>query len=177
MTGRESRRGARAVPTERPSFAAAAERHLDDVFRYLLYLTGNRSVAEDLTGATFERAFRDWARYDERRAGVKTWLCQLARTLALDHLRAEARRSRREEIYARRQEREVEPTFSDGLSPALERALAQLSAGERELIALRLLLGVDGATASRLLGISRTACSTRLSRALHKLEKEMHAYA
>ena len=159
------------------TFAAAAERHLDDVFRYLLYLTGNRTVAEDLTGATFERALRAWPCYDARRATPKTWLCQLARSAALDHLRAEARRSRREESYARTTTHEQESTFSDGLSPALEQALARLSRGEREVIALRVLLELDGDTAARLLGISPTACSTRLSRALHKLEKEIHAYA
>jgi len=63
--------------------------------------------------------------------------------------------------------------FGEGLSPALERALAQLSAAEREVIALRVLLELDGEGAARVLGISTSACSTRLSRALQKLEKEV----
>ena len=29
------------VAAERPSLAEAAERHLDDVYRYVIYLTGN----------------------------------------------------------------------------------------------------------------------------------------
>ena len=62
-----------------------------------------------------------------------------------------------------------------GLSPALERALGELSAGEREVIALRVLLDLDGDAAARVLGISATACSTRLSRALKKLEERMSA--
>jgi DNA-directed RNA polymerase specialized sigma24 family protein len=36
------------------------------------------------------------------------------------------------------------------------------------------LLELDGPAAARVLGISPTACSTRLSRALHRLEEEMH---
>jgi DNA-directed RNA polymerase specialized sigma24 family protein len=36
-------------------------------------------------------------------------------------------------------------------------------------------LELDGDGAARVLGISRTACSTRLSRALQKLEKEVSA--
>jgi RNA polymerase sigma factor (sigma-70 family) len=59
----------------------------------------------------------------------------------------------------------------EGLSPELERALAQLSAGEREVIALRVVLELDGDAAARLLGISPTAVSTRLSRALKRLEE------
>ena len=49
---------------DRPSFSAVAESELDAVHRYLLFLTGNRAVAEDLTGETFERAFRRWRRFD-----------------------------------------------------------------------------------------------------------------
>ena len=63
--------------------------HLDDVYRYLLYVTGNPHLAEDLAAETFERALRRWRRFDPRRAAARTWLCQLARSTALDHFRAE----------------------------------------------------------------------------------------
>ena len=157
-----------------PSFAEAAEAHLDDVYAYLVYLTGDRNVAEDLAAATFEKALRLWRRFDARRASARTWLCQIARTVALDHFRAEERRRRREGSYAATEPREdPEPTVVGGLSPQLERALASLSAAEREVIALRVLLELDGPSAARLLGISPTACSTRLSRALQRLEERM----
>jgi RNA polymerase sigma-70 factor (ECF subfamily) len=157
-------------------FAEAARRHLDDVHSFLVYLTGDRAVAEDLTAETFARALERWHRYDPRRGGVRTWLCQLARSTALDHFRAEDRRRRREGRYAVAELREsAEPVFGEGLSPALERALAQLSAAEREVVALRVVLELDGEGAARVLGISTTACSTRLSRALAKLEKEVSA--
>ena len=51
--------------------------------------------------------------------------------------------------------------------------MTQLSAAEREVVALRVLLELDGPTAARVLGISATACSTRLSRALKRLEELM----
>src|SRR5256714_7081804 len=82
---------------DRPSFAAVAEAELDAVHRYLLFLTGNRSLAEDLAGETFEKAFRTWRRFDPRRGSARTWLCQIARSTALDHFRAEERRPAREE--------------------------------------------------------------------------------
>jgi RNA polymerase sigma-70 factor (ECF subfamily) len=161
------------VSAERPSFAAAAERHLDDVYAYLVYLTGDRTLAEDLTGATFERALRRWRRFDPRRGGAKTWLCQLARGAALDHFRGEERRRRREDRYAADVREAAVPPFGEGLSPALERALASLSRDEREVVALRVLLELDNQATARLLGVSATACSTRLSRALQKLESEV----
>lgn len=156
------------------TFARAAEDHLEDVLAYLVYLTRDRSLAEDLAGDAFERALRLWSRYDPRKGSVKTWLCQVARTTALDHFRAEKRRLRRETAYAASEPRAAAEPPAEGLSPDLERALAKLTPAEREVIALRVLLELDGPAAARVLGISPTACSTRLSRALHRLEEEMH---
>ena len=163
-----------ADPAGRPSFGDAAQAHLDDVFRYLLYLLRDPSTAEELTAETFERALRLWPRYDPRRSPARTWLCQLARTVALDHLRGEARRRRREEHFAREQPGLTELEDPAGpLSPVLRDAFAALNAAEREVVALRVILELDGDEAARVLGISRTACSTRLSRALRKLAKEV----
>jgi RNA polymerase sigma-70 factor (ECF subfamily) len=158
------------LQVDRPSFAAVAESELDAVHRYLLFLTGNRTVAEDLTGATFEKAFRTWRRFDPRRGTPRAWLCRIARSAALDHFRSEERRLRREERYAH-----GAPIVDDpALGPsALESALTQLSPAEREVVALRVLLELDGPTTARVLGISVTACSTRLSRALKRLEEMM----
>jgi RNA polymerase sigma-70 factor (ECF subfamily) len=155
---------------DRPSFAAVAESELDAVHRYLLFLTGNRTVAEDLTGATFEKAFRTWRRFDPRRGTARVWLCRIARSAALDHFRAEERRRRREERYASGAAELDDSELGPG---ALEAALAHLSPAEREVVALRVLLELDGPTAARVLGISVTACSTRLSRALKRLEEMM----
>jgi RNA polymerase sigma-70 factor (ECF subfamily) len=162
---------ARSRPSWSASFAATAEEHLDDVYAYLVYLTHDRSLAEDLAADTFEKALRLWKRFDPARASARTWLCQIARTTALDWFRAEERRRRREERAAA-PERE-EPEFLEGLSPELAAALGELSAGEREVIALRVLLDLDGEEAARVLGISPTAVSTRLSRALKKLEEKV----
>ncbi|HVM69032.1 MAG TPA: sigma-70 family RNA polymerase sigma factor [Gaiellaceae bacterium] len=164
-------RGTHSRPAWSASFAATAEEHLDDVYGYLVYLTRNPLLAEDLTADTFEKALRLWRRFDPSRASARTWLCQIARTTALDWFRAEERRRRREERAAPAEA--VEPRLVDGLSPELEAALASLSAGEREVIALRVLLELDGDEAARVLGISPTAVSTRLSRALRKLEERM----
>jgi RNA polymerase sigma-70 factor (ECF subfamily) len=158
--------------TTRPlTFTQAAEQHLDDVYAYLLYLTRNRESAEDLTSATFEKALRLWSRFDPRRGTAHAWLLGIARTTALDSFRAESRRRRREQAVAKPEA--VEEELFDGLSPELERALGELSAGEREVIALRVVLELDGETTGRLLGISPTAVSTRLSRALGRLEERM----
>jgi RNA polymerase sigma-70 factor (ECF subfamily) len=165
--------GGKAAGTVKPSFAVAAEQHLDDVYRYLLYLTKDAALAEDLTSETFERAFRAWDRFDGR-ASPSTWLCKIGRNVALDHFRSEERRRRREERYASEQAEVYERTRHE-FSPEVERALAGLSAAEREVIALRVILELDGESTARVLGISRTACSMRLSRALETLKDKVGA--
>jgi RNA polymerase sigma factor (sigma-70 family) len=156
-----------------PPFADVVAEHLDAVYRYLVYLTGDRAAAEDLAAETFERAFRTWRRFDPRRGAPRTWLCRIAHSAAVDWFRAEARRQRREETYSRDELQREESVFAEGLSPELDRALGRLTPAEREVVALRVLLELDGPSAARVLGISGTACSTRLSRALKRLEEEM----
>src|SRR2546430_13932526 len=115
------------------TFAQAAESHLDDVYGYLAWFTGDRAVAEELTGATFERALRLWHRFDPVRGSAQTWLCQVARTLALDHFRSERRRPRRAQLPAppgRFHERAAE-----GPSPDLEGAAHSPTAGARDVVA------------------------------------------
>ena len=162
----------RAIRDER-TFAGAAEEHLDDVYRYLLYMTGNPHTAEDLAAETFERALRRWRRFDPRRASARTWLCQLARSTALDHFRAERRRKHRENSFSVDLPTSEEPVFGEGLSPEIEAAVRSLSAAEREVVVLRVVLELDGETTASVLGIRPTAVSTRLSRALQKLEERM----
>lgn len=180
--GRRRRmRGVNALPASlepprhagAPVFADVVAEHLDAVYRYLVYLTGDRAAAEDLTAETFEKAFRSWRRFDPRRGAPRAWLCRIAHSAAVDWFRAEARRQRREDSYARDAEAIEESVFAEGLSPALERALRTLTPAEREVVALRVLLELDGPAAARVLGISPTAVSTRLSRALKRLEEEM----
>jgi RNA polymerase sigma-70 factor, ECF subfamily len=160
------------VTSAHPTFASVAEAHLDDVYRYVLYITANPSVAEDLTSETFERALNRWSRFDPRRGTAQTWLCQLARSAALDYFRAEERRRRREERVAE-PDRGTELELPEEYGPVLRQALRTLSAADREVIALRIVLEQDAQTAARVLGISPSACTTRLNRALERLEQKV----
>jgi RNA polymerase sigma-70 factor, ECF subfamily len=64
-------------------------RHAADVFRYTLFLCGNRADAEDITSETFVRL---WTAPGEIRTGsVKAYLFTIARHLYLDGRRARAR--------------------------------------------------------------------------------------
>lgn len=157
-----------------PSFADAAEAHLDAVFRYLRQITRDATLAEDLTSETFERALRQWHRYDARRGPVLPWLVTIARRIALDHFRSDARRRGRELRAAAAEPTATPPPAEPGDLPGeMTAALARLTPAEREVVALRVLLDLDGAEAAAVLGITPSACSTQLHRAMTKLRTEL----
>lgn len=159
-------------------FAEIARAHVQDIYRFLLYTTGNRATAEDLAAETLERALRTFHRYDARRAKPRSWLLSIARSTAIDHYRREERRRRYE---SRAAELLTDPAdevgISDSLSAALEQGLQALSAADREVIALRVILEFDAKATARLLGISESAGTTRLTRALSRLEREVSRHA
>ena len=163
-----------SAPVARPSFAAVAEENLDAVLRYLVHLVGDRHLAEDLTSATFERALKDWRRYDPERGRPSVWLVEVARRVALDHFRRDGRRRAREERYAAEVAREVPgPDAPRGFSADVREALGRLSRAERELVALRVVLGLDAAETGRVAGMSPSAVGSALHRALTKLRQEV----
>lgn len=62
--------------------------YFDDVYRYLLSLSGSESVAEELTSETFFRAMDALDRF-RGECSVRVWLCQIAKNLYYSHLRRE----------------------------------------------------------------------------------------
>ena len=67
------------------TFAAIYEQYAQEVYRFALYLSGNRALAEDLAAETFSRA---WVAWDRIRVGtVKAYLLMVTRNLYRDLLR------------------------------------------------------------------------------------------
>jgi RNA polymerase sigma factor (sigma-70 family) len=63
------------------------EDQMPKVYNYFLYSVRDRSVAEDLTSKTFEKAWRGRRRYRRNIAKFSTWLFTIARNVKKDYLR------------------------------------------------------------------------------------------
>ena len=105
---------------------------------------------------------------------VAAWLTRTVLRLAVDRLRAEARRTAREEIVAaRRPEAEVaDPHRPDAEQLAwLEQRLAELPAADAALLRARFVHGDTTATAGAPLALSADAAAGRIRRLVLRLKQ------
>ena len=150
----------------------------DDVYAYVMTLLRDPSAAEDVTALAFERAYRRRRTFDRRRGEERAWLFGIARNAALDELR----RRRRVAALVTEPSDEVLADDDDEAEVALRRtalqaALAQLPAREREIVALKFHAGLSNAELARVLGISESNAGTLLYRTMEKLRKACNATA
>jgi RNA polymerase sigma-70 factor (ECF subfamily) len=102
-------------------FTALYKKYAQDVFRFALYLSGERSEAEDITSETFVRA---WTAPGEiRTETVKAYLFAIARNLFLQKLR---RKKRRVELDEDLQDAQPGPQVQAEDKAELEAVLAGL---------------------------------------------------
>lgn len=116
-------------------------RHKDLIYTIMIRMVRHPDIARDLTHDTFVRAFRRLPdlRSDEL---FKTWLCAIARRIALDHLRSE----RRKPTVSLEETGEI----LSAADPAVERrraiiqhALSRLSPRDRMLLVLAYYQGLS----------------------------------
>ncbi len=69
------------------------EQYHQDVFAFLIYLTGDREHAEDLTHEVYVKVFKAYAGF-EGKSSEKTWLFSIAKNVAVDHFRKNTVRKR-----------------------------------------------------------------------------------
>ena len=152
-------------------FEALYRSSRDSVYAYVATLLRDRAAAEDVTALAFERAYRRRRSFDRRRGEERAWLFGIARNAALDELR---RRNRLATLTG--DPHDLNASVEDGAEVALRRtavraALAQLTAREREIVALKFHGGLSNAELGSVLGISEGAAGTLLYRTMEKLRR------
>jgi RNA polymerase sigma-70 factor (ECF subfamily) len=144
------------------------------LFSFLAYRTGDRALAEDLLADAFERALRSRVKYDRRRGSEKTWLYAIALNLLRDHARRAAAEGRAYE-RADMPGEAADPFANVEHRDELMRALARLSAEEREAISLRYGSDLTVPEMAVVLGEPLTTVEGRVYRALRKMREALGA--
>lgn len=144
------------------------------VYRYLLYLTGSREAAEDLTQETFLRAWRHLATF-QGRAALRTWLHRIAHREFLQALRRQRRTPAERRMVSLQEAGEIPETRTAQLAGTvdLEAILGKLPIEEREIVVLHYLEGYEHEEIAHILGIPLRRVRHRLSEARYRLQQEL----
>lgn len=158
----------RRAQREPQAFLALYERYVDRIYRFAYSHTGNEALAKDVTSATFEKALRNIRRYQWRGVSFGAWLYRIAQ----NELTQQHRKGRFTTPLAETEssEADVERTVQhQEQHNALQTALAQLSATDQQVIALRFFEELSSTEVAEILQCSRPVLYLRLHRALTRL--------
>jgi RNA polymerase sigma-70 factor, ECF subfamily len=148
-------------------FDALYRRWSPDVFRFALYLSGDRSEAEDITSETFVRAWTSSGKI--RAATIKGYLFTIARNLFLQSLR---RTSRVVEIPETLPDPGAGPDTlaeRDSELAAVLRELQRLPEIDRAALLMRAVDDMAYEEIARALGISLASVKVKIHRARQAL--------
>jgi RNA polymerase sigma-70 factor (ECF subfamily) len=151
------------------------------VFTYVLRMTANREMAEELTIDVFHDVWRRASGYDAANGTVLGWIMNQARSRAIDRLRFESRK-KRSHGCDEQQQAEVAADPHDVLELReqgewLRAALARLTADERLAIETTFFAGLTHAEAAARLNQPLGTIKTRIRSGLHKLRDALTAEA
>ncbi|MCD8022758.1 MAG: RNA polymerase sigma factor [Lachnospiraceae bacterium] len=155
-------------------FEQLYRRYYKDVYLYLCTLTGDCSVAEDLTAETFLRAYSSVEKF-RGDCDIRTWLCKIARNQYISHYRKNKRLTPLHEIgdipdpYA-----DVTQTYEDQDSAErIQKYLNQMKEPYRQVFTLRVFSELPFAQIAKLFGKSEGWARVTFLRAKRQIQEWM----
>lgn len=134
------------------NFALMYDELFDDVYRYVVFKTGDRWVTDDLVSDIFRKAFQ---RFDYmgaiEREQQKAWLMTISRNTVIDYYR-----KKKEFPYGHDPEAygyevaSLEQDSNDPRQECLEQSLLKLTSQEKEIINLKYIVGLKYSEISKI---------------------------
>ena len=155
------------------------DRHARAMYSLVLRIVADEGDAEDVVQEVFAQAWRQAVRYDPSRGAVGAWLLMMARTRAIDRLRAGSRR--------RARETEVEAAGSAPGPGPLEgavagetrrhvlRAMEELTDVQRRALELAYFEGMTHTEVAAALGEPLGTIKTRIRQGMLHLKERLQA--
>lgn len=172
------------------AFGQLYERYVDRVYSFVLFRVRDAGVAEDLTQDVFVQVLRGLDGYDWR-GTLAPWLLRIARNTVVDHWRRTGRRPERpmsaveaegdgdddESMIGRVVDEEGDVGIVQAEAwldrAAFQRAAAQLTALQREVIALRFAAGLSIRETADAMGRSEGAIKNLQHHAVRALRRAL----
>lgn len=174
MSAFEKAKTARVSASGEMDWASAYEELLPKVYHYFCLRIGDRFEAEDLTAATFERAWRDRERFRTELGTFTNWLFGIARHVAIAHLRQHEQK-----------QSTAEPSTEESYRPTEEAAATQeefdrlasmlsvLPEREREIFSLKYGAQFTNRSIAKIVRLSESNVGTILHRTVSRLREQL----
>ncbi len=161
------------------AFGRLYERHVDRIYNYIYYRTGNAQDAEDLTARTFHRALNNISRYKQRGVPFSAWLYRIAHNLVANWHRD---RHRHRELSLEDQALESpvagspeRTAVAEEEREALLRAIRRLPSERQQLLLLKFIESMSNAQIGTIMGRSEGAIKSLYHRTLIALREDLRA--
>ena len=161
-----------------PDITAEFEQRLSDssqlAFRVAMGVLHNREDAEDVAQEAFLRAYRNFHHLRDRER-FRGWLARIAWRIALDRIRAQGRRERRElaSVNTTPEQTVEDVAAAREFQCHLERAMDELPEKLRQALVLATVEGYDLAEVSRMMGLPEGTVKSRVFLARKKLAEKL----
>lgn len=148
--------------------------HYRNVYRYLLWKTGDSNLSWDLAQTAFEKAWQALDRYDGQKASFRVWIFTIAQNTWIDYLRS----ANAKHVLSKLPENLAVPDpFESVLMNDEMRvvwlAIEKLPVQQRDAIMLRYREELSYPEIAAILGVPEATVKSRVRLALGKLRKEL----
>jgi len=168
----------RAARTDAGAFRELYDRYAGQVHRYHLRRTRDLHAAHDLTAETFAQAWLGRRRFRDRAGGsAGPWLFGIARNLLAQSVRRrriELKACERLGILELLDEPRATAEPDDVWLEGLDEAMAELPAGERDAVELRVIDGLPYDAVAAGLSTTEGAARVRVARGLGRLRQRLN---
>jgi RNA polymerase sigma-70 factor (ECF subfamily) len=153
-------------------------RYFSSVYNYARRLTRDENMAEELTAETFFKALKNLSRYDDSKADVRVWLCQIAKNTWISQCRKQGRElplfSEPEEDHMPARGISIERALENKeAARQLHALLHKMDEPYKEVFALRIFGELPFAEIAVLFGKTENWARVTYHRAKNKLMQEM----
>ena len=175
MSAFEKAKITQKTATSEVDWASTYDELLPRVYYYFCLRTGNQLDAEDLTAATFERAWRDRDRYRKDLGKFTSWLFGIAHHVLITHYRKNQRE------YPANHEEKIEnasrPIEDDAVhKEQFERIISILESWperEREIFSLKYGAKLTNRSIAKMTGLTESNVGTILHRVVTHLRDKL----
>lgn len=165
----------RARTLDEKALAAIFDRYYVPLYRYIYHHIGHVETAEDLTAEVFHRLLTHLHQGNGPQRTLKSWLYRVAHNLVVDEARRPLPRmqmSLAEEIPCVKPAVD-EQTEQNILTQRARQALGCLTPGQRSIVILKFIEGLDNAEIARIVDLPVGAVKSLQHRAINALRRAL----